>query len=358
MSQPIRVAILGLGQRGLQHLSALWRLQGEGHVQIAALIDAFEDNLAEAKIQRYVNGFHIKGIHTSTDFWETLAELSLDAIYFALPPGVHNGEIIQAANAGVHIFAEKPMSLYLNEAIDMERAIQENGVISTAGFQQRYDSRYEAVKEFLADKKPVMSTTVGNGALEDHSSKHTRTETLGGPANRVWTANYEWSGASVVEGGIHQTDLMRYWFGDISWVEANYVHRDASDIVDGGDYSDGYESILWTHGHLKFEGDDPVAYYYDGPYPPTQTPPQEAVRHPLPTAPPVDTTEQISRAFLGAIEAGNPGQLRSTFTSSMNSLAAVLGANASDQLEGERINLKDFLVDERYDRFRQKPADR
>ena len=386
MSQPIRVAILGLGQRGLQHLSALWRLQGEGLVQIAALIDAFEDNLAEAKIQRYLNGFHIKGIHTSTDFGGSLAERSLDAVYFALPPGVHNGEIIQAANAGIHIFAEKPMSLYLNEAIDMERAIQENGVISTAGFQQRYDSRYEAVKEFLADKKPVMSTTIGNGALEDHSSKHTRTETLGGPANRVWTANYEWSGASVVEGGIHQTDLMRYWFGDISWVEANYVHRDASDIVDGGDnpyaysvrygfecgcianlilsrlrqtyYSDGYESILWTHGHLKFEGDDPIAYYYDGPYPPTQTPPQEAVRHPLPTSPRVDTTEQISRAFLGAIEAGNPGQLRSTFTSSMNSLAAVLGANASDQLEGERINLKDFLVDERYDRFRQKPADR
>ena len=386
MSQPIRVAILGLGQRGLQHLSALWRLQGEGLVRVAALIDAFEDNLAEAKIQRYVDGFHAKGIHTSTDFRETLAELSLDAIYFALPPGVHNGELIQAANAGVHIFAEKPMSLYLNEAVEMERAIQENGVLSTAGFQQRYDSRYEAVQKFLADKKPVMSTFIGNGSLEGHSIKHTRTETLGGPANRVWTANYEWSGASVVEGGIHQTDLMRYWFGDISWVEANYVHRDASDIVDGGDnpyaysvrygfergcianlilsrlrrtyFGDGYESILWTHGHLKFEGDEPVAYYYDGPYPPEQTPSLEAVRHPLPTAPPVDTTEQISRAFLGAIEAGDPGGLRSTFASSMNSLAAVLGANASDQLEGERIYLEGFLADERYDRFRQKPADK
>ena len=52
MSQPIRVAITGLGQRGLQHLSALWQLQGEGLVRIAALIDAFEDNLAEAKIRR------------------------------------------------------------------------------------------------------------------------------------------------------------------------------------------------------------------------------------------------------------------------------------------------------------------
>ena len=386
MSQPTRVAILGLGQRGLQHLRALWKLQSEGLVKIAALIDVFEDNLAEAKIQRYVDGFHIDDLHTSTDFAETLASVPLDAIYFVLPPGVHNGEIIQAANAGVHIFAEKPMSLYLNEAVDMQRTIQENGVISTAGFQQRYDSRYEAVHKFLADKQPVMSTVIANGALEGHSIKHTKTETLGGPANRVWTANYEWSGATVVEGGIHQTDLMRYWFGDISWVEANYIHRDASDIVDGGNnpyaysvrfgfeygcianlilsrlrqtyYSDSYESILWTHGHLKFEGDDVVAYYYDGPYPPAQTPSQAAVRHLLPTPHRVDPTEQISRAFLRAIAMGDSGQLRSTFASSMNSLAAVLGANASDQLDGERIYLKDFLVDAKYDHFRRKPADR
>ena len=386
MNQPTRVAILGLGQRGLQHLRTLWNLQGEGFVQIAALIDVFEDNLAEAKIKQYVDGFKIDGIHTSTDFGETLEKLALDAIYFALPPGVHNGEILQAANAGVHIFAEKPMSLYLNEAVEMQRAIEANGVISTAGFQQRYDSRYEAVHKFLADKQPVMTTMVVNGALEGHSIKHTKTETLGGPANRVWTANYEWSGATVVEGGIHQTDLMRYWFGDISWVEASYIHREASDIVDGGNnpyaysvrygfecgcisnlilsrlrqtyYSDGYESILWTHGHLKFEGNDVVAYYYDGPYPPAQTPSEEAVRHLLPTPPHVDSTEQISRAFLAAIRTGNSDQLRSTFASSMNSLAAVLGANASDQFDGERIYLKDFLVDERYDRFRQKPANR
>lgn len=386
MIQPIRVGIIGLGQRGLQHLKALWKLQGEGLVKIAALMDAFEDNLAAAKIQRYVDGFQIDGIHTSADFGETLAGLSLEAIYFALPPGVHNGEIIQAANAGVHIFAEKPMSLYLDEAVEMERTIQESGMISTTGFQQRYDARYEAVHDFLADKQPVMTTMIVNGALEGHSIKHTKTETLGGPANRVWTANYEWSGATVVEGGIHQTDLMRYWFGDISWVEASYIHRDASDIVDGGDnpyaysvrygfecgcianlilsrlrqtyYSDDYESILWTHGHLKFEGNAVVAYYYDGPYPPAQPPAQEAVRHVLPLPEGVDPTEQISRAFLDAIRKGNSDQLRSTFASSMNSLAAVLGANASDQLDGERIYLKDFLVDAKYDRFRRKPASR
>ena len=28
---------------------------------------------------------------------------------------------------------------------------------------------------------------------------------------------------------------MRYWAGDIDWVEARYIHRDTDDIEDGGD---------------------------------------------------------------------------------------------------------------------------
>ncbi len=385
MNQPIRIGILGLGQRGLQHLNALWRLQSEGVAEIVALIDAFEDNLVGTKLQRFVEGFQLNDIYTSTDFKGTIGKIPMDAIYFAIPPSRHNGEVIHAANVGLHVFVEKPMSLYLNEAIEMDKAIQDSGVVATAGFQQRYDSRYQAIHDFLIDKTMVMITMVANSTLEGHSVKHTKTETLGGPPNRVWTANYEWSGSTVVEAGIHQTDLMRYWCGDIAWVKANYVHRDPSDIEDGGNnpyaytvtfgfengcignlilsrlrkvyYGDGYQSILWTHGHLKFEGNDLIAYYYDGSSPPSQTPKREEVRHKLPCPPAVNSTEQISRAFLSAITTGDSAHLHSTFSSSMNSLAAVLGANASDQLGGERIELKDFLVDDKYDRFRQKPLD-
>jgi hypothetical protein len=68
----------------------------------------------------------------------------------------------------------------------------------------------------------------------------------------------------------------------------------------------------------------------------------------------VDTTAEISRAFIHAIATGSSHLLRSTFASSMNSLTAVLGANVSDQLGGERVYLNDFLVDARYDQFRRK----
>ncbi|MCS5611684.1 MAG: Gfo/Idh/MocA family oxidoreductase [Candidatus Poribacteria bacterium] len=382
ITSPIRVGVVGLGQRGLQHLKVLWKLQQEGIVHIITLIDTYADNLAEDKISQHVDGFRLGQIYTSTDFFGTLKSISLDALYFAIPPSIHKGEIVSSAQAGIHIFAEKPMSLYLNEVVEMEQEIASNGVIATVGFQQRYDSRFEAAQRFLSDKEIVMISMIMNSTLEAHSVKHTHTEKQGGPINRIWTSNYQWSGSTVVEAGIHQVDLMRYWAGDIAWVEANYVDRDSSDIVDGGDnpyayqvtfgfasgtignlilsrlrkvfYTDNYNSILWTHGHLKFEPDGVAAYHYEGAYPPDQTPSQEEIRHLLPLAGQRNATEEISRAFFNAIATGDKQVLRSTFSSGMNSLVAVLGANLSHQLNGQRIYLDELLTNSEFEWFRQK----
>jgi myo-inositol 2-dehydrogenase / D-chiro-inositol 1-dehydrogenase len=385
MSEPIRVGLLGLGQRGLQHLRVLWRLQGEGLLRVTGLADAWPDNLSEEKIGRFVDGFQVDGIRATTRFEELLADESIDALYVAIPPNRHAGQVVAAARAGIHLFVEKPMSLYLEEALEMERAIREAGVIATVGFQQRYDVRNVAVREFLAGKRVVMATEVSHGTLEGHSVKHTPTEKEGGPGNRVWAASFEWSGSTVVEAGIHQLDLMRFWCGDVAWVQSAYVPRDAEDIADGGDnpyaysvtfgfasgavgnllmsrlrkvyHNDAYRSLLWSHGHIKFEREGPVAYYYDGPYPPERAPSGDQLRHPLPVPPSADPLEAISRAFLQAAATGDPSPLRSTFAGSMNSLAAVLAANVSHQRGGERIELAEFMDSPRYAEARARPGD-
>jgi len=382
MPIPIRVGLLGIGQRGLQHLNLLWKLQDEGLVKVVALGDAFEENLGEEKIRRYVEGFRGDEVGTYGTFDEMLSDREMDALYVSIPPGVHNREIVRAAGSGIHLFVEKPMSLYMDEAREMEDAIVESGVLSAVGFQMRYDTWNDAVRAFLADKRMVMSTIVSNGALESHSVKHTATERVGGPSNRVWAASYEWSGSSIVESAIHSTDLMRYWFGDIAWVRADYVARDPDDIEDGGDnpcaysvtygfqcgglanilmtklrrtyYGDGYQDIAWDHGHLKTGPEGPVAYYYDGPYPPSTRPGGEDLRHPLPIPPRNNSTEAISRAFVEAVISGDPGKIRSSFSESMNSLAAVLAANASNRLGGEKIDLKAFATDPRCAEFRKR----
>jgi predicted dehydrogenase len=383
MGNSVKVAVVGLGQRGLQHLKALWKLQEEGEVEVVALGDAFDGNLTEEKIGQFVKGFKLDGIPTFTAFDDLYDQAKPEALHMVIPPGFHKGEIVRAAKDGVHIFAEKPMSLFLDEAIEMDEVIRDSGVISTAGFQRRYEPFSEVAHKFMADKRPVLATMISEGFLEQHSVKHTQTAAQGGPKDKVWAKNAAWSGATVVEAGIHQTDLMRYWFGNIAWVQAAYVPRDEADIEDGGDNpyaytvtygfengavgnllmsrlrkiyrSDGYQVVMWDHGHLKQEGNEAAAYYYDGPYPPAERPKAGDVRHVIPMPERRDTTYEINRAFINAVKSGDESGMLNTFASSMNSLAAVLAANVSHERNGERIDLKAFLTSDVYASYRQRP---
>ncbi|MFC1525762.1 Gfo/Idh/MocA family protein [Candidatus Latescibacterota bacterium] len=381
MSSRVKIGMVGLGQRGLQHLRCLWQID---EAEVVALCDPFPENLEETKLQRFVDGLSMGSIQTSTRFEEFMATPGLDAVYFSIPPNRHDGELIAAARAGLHIFAEKPVSLCLDEMAAMAAAIREAGVISTVGFQQRHDAWHDAIRQFLSDKRLVMATSVGNGALESHSVKHTRTEELGGPSSRVWAASLAWSGSTVVESGIHRLDLLRYWAGDVAWVRADYQHRDPDDIVDGHDnpyaysasfgfecgmlgnyiqtrlrrtfYGDGYDDVAWDHGHLKSEAEGPVAYFYDGPYPTEERPTSDALRHPLPVGERGDSTLAINQAFVRAVATRDESHLRNTFASSINSHAAVLGANISDQLDGRKIPLDELLESDEFAEHRRRPA--
>jgi predicted dehydrogenase len=384
MTTPVRVGVLGLGQRGLQHVNQLWKLQQEGLAQLVALCDAFESNLEPAKLRQYVPGLPADEIRRTTDINAVIDSGNLDALYIVIPPNVHKGEVVRAASAGLHLFVEKPMSLFLDEAIEMEAAIAEAGVISTVGFQQRFDAAHEVVHDFLQDKRPVMATYTRHAPIESHDVKHTPTETAKGPANRVWTANRAWSGTTMVEAGIHPLDLWRYWLGDVTWVQAVYTHRPPEEIFDGADNPYTYTAIfgfaggavgtmvlsrlrrayfnqtehkvLWNEGVVEIERDGVVVYTYGGDYPPAKRPDMAQIRRTLDLPHSTNSTYGVSRAFIQAVAEDRPDLIRSSFADAMNSLAAVLAANVSDELGGQRVDVNELLTDDKYARFRQKPV--
>ena len=62
----VRIGMVGLGQRGLQHLKSLWHIDG---ARIVALYDPFPDILEEAKLRSFVaEDFSLVGICTVTRF--------------------------------------------------------------------------------------------------------------------------------------------------------------------------------------------------------------------------------------------------------------------------------------------------
>ena len=388
MSGPLRVGLVGVGQRGLQHVNAMVQMQKDEIVHITALADPYPENLSDDKIKRFVSDYSSSGIKMFDGADDLIESGLVDAIWFVIPPNQHNGEIERAASRGIAIFAEKPQSLFLDDIISQDRAITSSGVPSTVGFQMRHDRGYTDIAAYLSDKWVAAMTMIAEGAVEGHGVKHTHTEELGGPANRVWTANRAWSGTSVVEAGIHQTDIMRYWSNDdVEWVRAIYTDRPVELHEAEGDnpiaytviygmkkggvanliftkparsyYGGRFDCIIHTHGTIKLENDF-VDYTFDGVWPPDQTPVIEQVRKivspgPHHTAMGQESTRAIGEAFATSIIENKPEYRLNSFNSSINSLASVLAANISNDLGGERIVIDEFINDDKYARYRRNP---
>ena len=76
--------------------------------------------------------------------WEETLDEQLDVL-LVLVPGSHAPAAIAAAEAGVHVFVEKPMCLTLEEGRQMLAAADRGGVRLMVGYMKRYDPAYEAL---------------------------------------------------------------------------------------------------------------------------------------------------------------------------------------------------------------------
>ena len=391
MNSSLRVGVVGVGQRGLNHLQQLVRLQGEEIGTLTALADPFQENLDPDKIKGYEANYDERGVKLFSDADSMIESGDVDVIWFAMPPNQHRGEIERAAEAGIAVFAEKPQTLYFDEALSQAEAIDKAGIPNTVGFQMRFHPAYKAVRDHLSDKWCAAMMMVAEGAVEGHGVKHTHTEERGGPANRIWTANRAWSGTSMVEAGIHQTDIMRYWSDDdVEWVRASYVERPRDLWETEGDnpiyynvtygfmkgaigtlvftkparsyYNGRFDCVIWQHGTIKFEDGDVVDYHYPGDdWSPALRPGIDDTRSVVCEDLGYDgmsmaNTYQLAKTFLESIIDSDAEKTRNSYQSSLNSLAAVLAANVSNDLGGEQVDIHDFMHSERYAKYRRRPA--
>lgn len=95
------------------------------------------------------------------DRWEDLVSESLDAV-MVLTPGSHAPVAIAAAEAGRHVFVEKPIAFSVDEAKQMIAAAEQAGVRLMVGYMKRFDPAYEelAARLTTSDVRFVRMTTL------------------------------------------------------------------------------------------------------------------------------------------------------------------------------------------------------
>jgi predicted dehydrogenase len=91
----------------------------------------------------------------------------LDAV-LVLIPGSHAPVAVAAAEAGLHVFVEKPMSLSVDEGLAMIEAADRAGVRLMVGYMKRYDPAYERLGGAVPESVRLARITTLESPLEPY----------------------------------------------------------------------------------------------------------------------------------------------------------------------------------------------
>jgi UDP-N-acetyl-2-amino-2-deoxyglucuronate dehydrogenase len=214
----MNIAILGCGKVAHLHakainnlpnanLSAVWSRTGKTAVDFAKIYNT----------------------HAFTNITEMIKEASIDAVIICTPHPFHLEPAIEAAQAGAHVLAEKPLASTLEDCDAIIAACKNAGVKLSVISQRRWYAPVKRVKDaILAGKigRPVFGTV----------------NMLGWRDKKYYDSD-EWRGTWKMEGGgvlvnqaPHQLDILLWFMGEIDevyglWKNLNHPYIEVEDTA-------------------------------------------------------------------------------------------------------------------------------
>ena len=136
----LKIGLIGAGRIGLMHAEHLTSRVRSAELLIVA--DAFEEAAKECA-ERYAIPYFVQDYHAILDHPD------IQAVVICSSTDTHAQIIEEAAQAGKHIFCEKPIALDLpsiDRALDI---VERSGVKLQIGFNRRFDANYRRVRQAI-----------------------------------------------------------------------------------------------------------------------------------------------------------------------------------------------------------------
>jgi len=193
-----RAGIVGCGRIGSEfddnHAGAY---AAAPEVELVALSDLDGNKLEEAGKRWGVTYLY-------ENYQEMLRNEALDILSVCTWNSTHLEIAREAVNHGIKaIYCEKPIADTLQNADEMIKSCHEKGVILQVNHQRRFNSFQQEVKDFLQAGKL--------GRIQQVTFYYTK---------------------GIANTGSHMFDLLRFFFGDVDWVQAAYSQNESHDPND------------------------------------------------------------------------------------------------------------------------------
>lgn len=134
-NERLRIGFIGPGRRGFAaHVQTLARLRKEGTpIDLVAVSDVYKIN--QDRAVDYIAAETGAKPTAYRDYREMLAAGSVDAVCIGTPDHWHARQTIDALDAGVHVYCEKPMTHTLAEARNVVAKWKSSGCVVQVGVQ-------------------------------------------------------------------------------------------------------------------------------------------------------------------------------------------------------------------------------
>lgn len=186
----IRIGILGCGYFGAEFARAVREMQG---IQLTAIYSPGKSS------ERLSNEL---GCRRASSVEEIMENAEIDAVIIATPNHLHYQHVLAAAEAGKHIFCEKPFALDPGEAAEMVEACRKAKIVLMVGHIMHFYYGIAKVK-----------TMIQEGFFGDILTMHIeRTGWEQKKADVSWKKMQEKSGGHLFHH-IHEIDIMQWIMG-------------------------------------------------------------------------------------------------------------------------------------------------
>jgi predicted dehydrogenase len=234
-NEKLNIGVIGVGPRPRRSNDLYNEARKSSQVYFNAVCDVDARHRAYAVDQYAKDGFQVSGHH---DFREVTRNPKVDAVIIAVPDHWHAIIAIDALKHGKDVYCEKPLTLTVEEALALKKAVAVTGQVLQTGSQQRTEmgGRFRLATELVRSGRlgtiQTIECRVGSNPTSGPIKAPETPKELdwdlwlgptakvpfrldGGKTNchyefRWW---YEYSGGKMTDWGAHHIDIAQWMLG-------------------------------------------------------------------------------------------------------------------------------------------------
>ena len=179
----LRVAVIGIGNMGINHVRVYHELDD---VELVAIADVNKDNLKKA-----TDRFPCKGYR---NYKEMIEKEDVDLISIVVPTSLHKKVALEVIEKGIHFLLEKPIADNMDDAKAIVRKAKEKKLKFLIGHIERFNPAVSKLKKIIDEKRLGNIITIS--------------------AKRVGIAPPQIKDANIIiDVSIHDIDIINHLFG-------------------------------------------------------------------------------------------------------------------------------------------------